>query len=78
MKQWFYHPTDQYGGPKYDARRLSVSSLRVGPDRKRVWLEVEGLRPGHVVYLHVDGRITSDAGEAAWVHEAWYTLNELP
>ncbi len=78
VKQWFYHATAQYGGPKYDTRELPVTALRLGEDRRRILLEVDGLARGHVVHLHVDPRVISSRGDAAWVHEAWYTLNELP
>ncbi len=29
VKQWFYHPNEQYGGPKYDETVLAVSSVEV-------------------------------------------------
>ena len=53
-------------------------ALRLGEDRRRILLDVDGLARGHVVHLHVDPRVISSRGDAPWVHEAWYTLNELP
>ncbi len=77
VRQWFYHPTAKYGGPKLDDRALNVSDVRLSEDRRRVAVDVEGLEPGHVIHLRLDPRIRSRTGEVPWVHEAWYTLNEL-
>ncbi|MEO7920875.1 MAG: PA14 domain-containing protein, partial [Thermoanaerobaculia bacterium] len=53
LQQWWYQPTEQYGGPKLDAKRLRVLSASVSPDRRRVFLEVEGCEEGHVVHFHL-------------------------
>ncbi len=78
MSDWYYVPSEIYGGPKYDLRSLAVERLAVSADRRIVSLSVPGLEAGRVVYLHMDDAIRSQAGEALWVNEAWYTLNAIP
>ncbi len=78
VKQWFYYPTEQYGGPKYDETELSVSALALSADRTVVSATVPGLKPGYVVYLALPDDLSSESGETPWTYEAWYTLNEIP
>jgi cytochrome c551/c552 len=78
LRQWFYHPTEQYGGPKYDDHELVVKALEVSTDRRSVRVRVDGLKPGYVVYLRVDEGVQSASGQTLWTHEAWYTLNQIP
>lgn len=78
VSQWRYEPTESYGGPKIDERTLAVSAVAVSADRRKVDLWIDGLEPGHVVYLHLAGGITSESGRAPWTTEAWYTLNRIP
>lgn len=78
VQQWRYVPTEEYGGPKVDEETLVVKSASVAADRKRVFLQIEGLKPAHVVYLHVVGPIENERGQRLWSTEAWYTLNAIP
>lgn len=78
ITQWRYVPTEQYGGPKIDEQRLSVRRASVSADRTRVALEIDGLKPGHVVHVHVPGALICERGTRLWASEAWYTLNKLP
>jgi cytochrome c len=77
VRQWFYHATANYGGPKMDDRVLNVRAIEISGDRRRLTVEIDGLEAHHMVYLRLDPRIVSTTGQAAWVREAWYTLNEL-
>ncbi len=77
-RQWRYVPTEQYGGPKVDEEALHVRSASVAADRTHVFLEVEGLKEGRVVYLHALGPLLSEGGSPLWSSEAWYTLNRIP
>ncbi|MDX1733361.1 MAG: hypothetical protein R3228_03310, partial [Halioglobus sp.] len=43
VRQWFYHPNEQYGGPKYDPRDLRASALAVSDDRRRIRASIPGL-----------------------------------
>ncbi|MEM9255814.1 MAG: family 16 glycoside hydrolase [Pseudomonadota bacterium] len=78
VRQWFYRPDEQYGGPKYDDRALPVNALQLSQDRKQLRASITGLQPGHIVYLRLDERLRSDSNQPLWTAEAWYTLNSLP
>ncbi|MFC9267351.1 family 16 glycoside hydrolase [Streptomyces zhihengii] len=78
VDQWRYVPTPSYGGPKVDEETLAVRSARLSADRRKVTLEVVGLKPGRVVHVRSPRPFSSAAGEALWSTEAWYTLNALP
>ncbi|MCY2960595.1 MAG: DUF1080 domain-containing protein [Planctomycetota bacterium] len=77
VEDWRYVPTEQYGGPKVDERRLVVRAASVSEDRRRVALQVDGLEAGRVVHLRVVGPLTDAAGAKLWSTESWYTLNKL-
>ena len=36
------------------------------------------MKPGHVVYIHMNDRYVSEPGNAVWATEAWYTMNQIP
>jgi cytochrome c len=77
-RQWFYYPTEQYGGPKYDPTELEITALTLSADRRQLRAAIPGLKAGYVVYLRLDPRLVSAAGENLWADEAWYTLNAIP
>jgi cytochrome c len=76
--QWLYIPSEVYGGPKYDLTDLSISNVRLSRDRKVASLAIDGLKEGHIIYLMMDRRLHSEAGESLWINEAWYTLTARP
>jgi cytochrome c len=78
VKQWYYKPTEQYGGPKLDEKFLTIKSLNISGDRKKVFLELQGLQPNHVIYIHLKGLFISRENRNLWATEAWYTLNQIP
>ncbi len=78
VKQWRYQPTEEYGGPKLDEEILSIQSVHVSEDRKRVFLELPGIKDKHVIYLRLNNHFVSASGNGLWSTEAWYTLNQLP
>jgi len=78
VQQWWYKPTNQYGGPKMDPEQLTVSSANVSADRKKVFLEIPGIKPGHVVYVHLRNLPLSDQHHELWTTETWYTMNAIP
>ncbi|MCL4107752.1 UNVERIFIED_CONTAM: hypothetical protein GTU68_027137 [Idotea baltica] len=77
IKQWYYKPTVEYGGPKLDQRRLPIRSVNVSEDRKKVFLELSGMKKGHVIYVHLNNMFISSEGHELWSTEAWYTLNNI-
>ena len=77
-RDWYYVPSEIYGGPKYGLRDLEVASVVLSPDRTRLTLVLPDLLAERIVYLRLDPRLRSAEGERLWVTEAWYTLNQLP
>ena len=77
VRQWWYEPTEAYGGPKMDEERLAVRSVNISDDRKKVFLELEGMKEGHVVHFRT-GQFISASNNEMWSTEAWYTLNQIP
>ncbi|MGC7099584.1 family 16 glycoside hydrolase [Amycolatopsis lurida] len=75
--QWRYVPTADYGGPKIDEQKLTVSSAALSADGKKVTLKIPGLKPGHVVHVRSPRPFAAESGAALWSTEAWYTLNSL-
>lgn len=71
-----YLATAEYGGPKLDGARLTVSALRPGTGNRSVSLDVAGLKEGFVVHFRFRN-VKSDSGQALWQEDAWYTLNRL-
>ncbi|QYK53602.1 MAG: DUF1080 domain-containing protein [Fimbriimonadaceae bacterium] len=78
VQQWHYVPTKEYGGPKVDEENLTVKSVTVSKDRKSVFLELNGLKEGHVAYIRVHPSLQSVDHEFAWSTEAWMTINKIP
>lgn len=79
IRQWWFKPTGDYGGPKLDEENLAVKSVKVSADRKKVSLQLTGMKPKHMVYIHLNRKnITSQNGSNLWSTEAWYNMNEIP
>jgi cytochrome c len=79
VRQWFYLPTADYGGPKRDERALTVTTVEVSEDRTKARLTIDGMQAGHLVYFRLnDATMRSAAGRSLWSTEAWYTLNRVP
>lgn len=78
VKQWWYKPTPNYGGPKMDEEDLPARSATVSADRKKVFLEIPGIKAQHVVYIRLKNLPVSDLGHELWTTETWYTMNAIP
>jgi len=78
LQQWWYHPTSDYGGPKMDLEKLKITRITISEDRKRVFLEIPGLKKEHVIYFRLPEYLKSAGGQSLWSSEAWYTLNNIP
>ncbi len=78
VRQWYYKPTIDYGGPKLDEKDLAIKSVNVGKDRKKVFLELEGMKENHVIYVRLQNKFISDNQNPLWTTEGWYTLNHIP
>lgn len=78
IQQWYYRPTIEYGGPKLDLKNLSINSVNVSEDRKKVFLELSGMKPNHMVYVRLLTPFVSEQENELWSTEAWYTMNKIP
>lgn len=78
IKRWWYKPTVEYGGPKMDETEMTVKSATVSADRKRVFLEFDGLKKEHVFYIHLKNHFISEKNHELWAAESWYTMNNIP
>ncbi|MGV3639832.1 MAG: PA14 domain-containing protein, partial [Adhaeribacter sp.] len=79
IRQFYYKPTGEYGGPKLDDKALAVTSVQVSADRRKVYLELAGMKPRHVIYVRLNKQgLRSASDQALWTTEAWYTLNRIP
>lgn len=78
IQQWWYLPTENYGGPKLNLENLKPTKVEVSSDRKKVYLEIPGLKKEHVVYFRLPEDLRSASGQSLWAGEAWYTLNHIP
>lgn len=76
-KQWWYEPTEGYGGPAKDVAPVAVKSVRASGDGRRVALELEGLLPQQVTHVRLQD-VRAKSGARAWTPEFWYTLNAVP
>jgi hypothetical protein len=75
--QWRYIPVVTYGGGKQPNENLMVSSTLVSPDRKKVYLQIPGIKDkGHVVKLTATGLKAQD-GEDLWYRDTYYTVRAI-
>lgn len=78
IQQWQYTPTASYGGSKQNVTALTPSSIKVAPDRRRVFFELPNLQAGRVVYFRLNNfQSDSPSPVAPWTTEGWYTLNNI-
>jgi cytochrome c len=79
IRQFYYKPTGDYGGPKLDDKPLHVNKVQLSADRRKVLLELAGMKPRHVIYVRLNRKtLTSQSGQHLWSTEAWYTMNSIP
>ncbi|HEY0054699.1 MAG TPA: PA14 domain-containing protein [Pedobacter sp.] len=79
IRQWYFKPTADYGGPKLDDKVLQIKDVKVSQDSKKVFLELPGMQPKHVLYIRLNKEsVISSTGKNLWTTEAWYTMNAIP
>lgn len=78
VEQWRYQPTANYGGPKVDKEKLNIREVSISANRKRVFLQLEGMKEEHVLYFYLNEAFVSDNNNPILSTEAWYTLNQIP
>ena len=77
LEQWPFDVKKKIN-PTRDGTRYPVKSAGVFDGRRKVFLEIDNLKPTHVVYIRLLPPCLSADGELPWSTEAWYTLNEIP
>ncbi len=78
IKQWYYLPTSEYGGPKMEEEIIKPKNFYLSNDRTKIFLELPGLKEKHVVYFRIARPFVSENNRELWTTEAWYTLNAIP
>jgi hypothetical protein len=79
VQQFAYEAGNVLGGTmKNNAKNLRIKSVVQSGDRKKIFLGLEGMKLGHVVYIKMNKPFISDAGNRLWTGEAWYILNSVP
>lgn len=75
-ESYTYLSHSDYGSPEVDAMDLTIASAEVAQDGLSVRLRIDGLRPGFVHELHLDGVLS--AKRSPLLHSAlYYTLVKL-
>jgi cytochrome c len=78
VQQWWYLPTQNYGGPKMDLEQLKITSITISEDRTRIYLEIPGRKKEHVIYFRLPEDLRNSNSQSLWSSESWYTLNNIP
>jgi len=78
IRQWRYVPTAEYGGPKIDEEILDILSVNISDDRTKVFLELDGMKDDHLIYVRLNDYFVSENENSLWTTEAWYTMNHIP
>ena len=66
-----------YGGPEVDRTTPTVKSVRLSPDGKDAWIELDQLTQGHVHEFDL-GALRCREDESLLHRQAYYTVNEVP
>lgn len=78
IQQWYYLPTKNYGGPKMDLETLKIKGIHLSEDRKKVFLELPGMKADHVIHVRIYQPFRSAEQQSLWTTEAWYNMNQIP
>lgn len=80
VQQYWYETADDVpeGGVKNDIQNLEVRTVNMSSNRRKVFLEIAGMKKEHVIYLKMNNPFLSESGHQLWSGEAWYTLNNIP
>lgn len=78
VDQWMYLPTKDYGGPKLNEENLNIVSVNISDDRRKVFLELNGMKEDRVVHVQLKNHFISEKNNELWSTEGWYTMNAIP
>ncbi len=76
VKQWSYIPVASYGAGKQPDQPRTVKSVTLSSDRKRAFLQIDGLKTGMMVGI-VANNLKSQDAKPLWYNKTWYTLNAI-
>ena len=76
IRHYYYQYQKKYGSDQYDVQKVNVSAVLISPDRKKVSLKLDVLKPGYVYELTLKN-IKSDNNELLANKLVCYTLNKL-
>jgi len=77
VRSWNYKTSATYGVPKLNMDTLNISSAILSGDRKKIFLDIEGLKAGKIIHISHKPQLISASGKAPWILETWYTLNNF-
>ena len=68
VQQFWYETADDVpeGGVKNDIENLSVRSVNLSPDRKKVFLHIAGMKKEHVIYIKINRPFISESDQGLW------------
>ncbi|MFO0838788.1 MAG: family 16 glycoside hydrolase [Phycisphaerae bacterium] len=79
IEQWPFSLAEKdAAAPARDGVVYPVKSASVLEGNQRIFLEIDGLKPSHVIYLRLLPPCISKDGDALWSTESWYTMLQLP
>jgi hypothetical protein len=79
IQQWFYTWTHEgESTQKRELENLSVRTVTLSEDRKKAFLEIDGMKEVHVLYVELQATFLSSTNDPLWSNEGWYTLNKIP
>lgn len=78
VERFYLKPTIEYGGPKIDVTELKPRNFYLSEDRKKIFIELEGMKEKHMVYFRIKRPFVSELDHELWTTEAWYTLTNIP
>lgn len=78
VQQYHYEATERYGGPKHDVEALPVVSANLSDDKRKIFLELDNMQEGKVIYIRIKQPFVSAAEQSLWSTETWYTLTKKP
>ncbi len=79
IQQWYYTWTHEGESTQKRAlENLPVKSVTLSEDHKKVFLELQGMKQEHVLYVQLQPTFLSSDNDQLWSNEGWYTLNCFP
>lgn len=78
VEQYYYQATENYGGPKLGVETLEIISAKLSDNRKKIFLNIKGIKDRKVVYIHIKEPLLSQSDQKLWSTETWYTMTKKP